>query len=282
MQIGLSFSKFNDLDLYAYFIRIKSRRSTLIKQMIRDYIHETHTINVEHLTETADIFEDKSLPKVLSVPVFIGKSDSDIVEYLKDCPPRMRAKCIKNILHIVIAPYAQSVYHYGAKPAYVPASVTEAANSPFPAPRTPEILSPPVEFWQNLISALQGVTLQTNLPVTANPSDARQSDVTEDTIQTDKPMTVEESRESVTQEKEADDILPEEKKTVEPTVEPEISEPTPAPEPEPMPQISRDMVRKEAVPIETDTVSTESSEAPEGIDGEDDDMLVDLFGVDFG
>lgn len=120
MQITLRLSRFNDLDLYAYFMGVEYRRSTLVKQLLRDYIRREHTVRLEAPNISAQTFTDPAIEKQITIPVTLGKSDEDIIQYLSDCPNRMRGKCVKSILRMMLAPYTQCAYHFSPVTPYAP------------------------------------------------------------------------------------------------------------------------------------------------------------------
>lgn len=112
MQITVRLSRKNDLELYVYFMR-EEKRSILIKALLSDYIHGRRPSGLGYITETAQTLEYETLPKELLISVFLGKaaSDQEIAGYFSDCPKGMRAHCIRSVLKIMVAPYAQNVYH---------------------------------------------------------------------------------------------------------------------------------------------------------------------------
>lgn len=120
-RILLRLSKTTDLDLYAYFSRVEYRKSTLVKQLLRDYIRKESTVRIQPPHITYDSFTDPALPKILTISIQLSQQDKDITDYLSDCPNGYRSKCIKSILRILLAPYTQSAFHREPVESYVPA-----------------------------------------------------------------------------------------------------------------------------------------------------------------
>ena len=120
-RILLRLSKITDLDLYAYFSMVEYRKSTLVKQLLRDYIRKESTVRIQPPHITYDNFTDPALPKILTISVQLNRGDEDIEQYLSDCPNGYRSKCMKSILRILLAPYTQSAFHREPVEVYVPA-----------------------------------------------------------------------------------------------------------------------------------------------------------------
>lgn len=120
-RILLRLSKITELDLYAYFIHVEYRKSTLVKQLLRDFIRRETTVRIRPPHITYDTFTDASMPKVLTISIQLGPQDKDITDYFADCPNGYRSKCMKSILRIMLAPYTQSAFHREAVEVYIPA-----------------------------------------------------------------------------------------------------------------------------------------------------------------
>lgn len=120
-RILLRLSKITELDLYAYFIHVEYRKSTLVKQLLRDFIRKETTVRIRPPHITYDTFTDASMPKVLTISIQLGPQDKDITDYFEDCPNGYRSKCMKSILRIMLAPYTQSAFHREAVEVYIPA-----------------------------------------------------------------------------------------------------------------------------------------------------------------
>lgn len=120
-RILLRLSKITELDLYAYFIHVEYRKSTLVKQLLRDFIRRETTVRIRPPHITYDTFTDASMPKVLTISIQLGPQDKDITDYFADCPNGYRSKCMKSILRIMLAPYTQSAFHREPVESYVPA-----------------------------------------------------------------------------------------------------------------------------------------------------------------
>ena len=120
-RILLRLSKTTDLDLYAYFSHVEYRKSTLVKQLLRDYIRKESTVRIRPLHITYDSFTDPDMPKILTISIQLNEQDKDITDYFSDCPNGYRSKCMKSILRIMLAPYTQSAYHREPVESYVPA-----------------------------------------------------------------------------------------------------------------------------------------------------------------
>lgn len=133
-RILLRLSKITDLDLYAYFSMVEYRKSTLVKQLLRDYIRKESTVRIQPPHITYDNFTDPALPKILTISVQLNRGDEDIEQYLSDCPNGYRSKCMKSILRILLAPYTQSAFHREPVEVYVPArQYMESENTnPYP------------------------------------------------------------------------------------------------------------------------------------------------------
>ena len=120
-RILLRLSKTTDLDLYAYFSHVEYRKSTLVKQLLRDYIRKESTVRIHPLHITYDSFTDPDMPKILTISIQLNEQDKDITDYFSDCPNGYRSKCMKSILRIMLAPYTQSAFHREPVESYVPA-----------------------------------------------------------------------------------------------------------------------------------------------------------------
>ena len=120
-RILLRLSKTTDLDLYAYFSHVEYRKSTLVKQLLRDYIRKESTVRIRPLHITYDSFTDPDMPKILTISIQLNEQDKDITDYFSDCPNGYRSKCMKSILRIMLAPYTQSSFHREPVEFYVPA-----------------------------------------------------------------------------------------------------------------------------------------------------------------
>lgn len=120
-RILLRLSKTTDLDLYAYFSHVEYRKSTLVKQLLRDYIRKEATVRIHPLHITYDSFTDPDMPKILTISIQLNEQDKDITDYFSDCPNGYRSKCMKSILRIMLAPYTQSAFHREPVESYVPA-----------------------------------------------------------------------------------------------------------------------------------------------------------------
>ena len=120
-RILLRLSKTTDLDLYAYFSHVEYRKSTLVKQLLRDYIRKESTVRIRPLHITYDSFTDPDMPKILTISIQLNEQDKDITDYFSDCPNGYRSKCMKSILRIMLAPYTQSAFHREPVESYVPA-----------------------------------------------------------------------------------------------------------------------------------------------------------------
>ena len=119
-RILLRLSKTTDLDLYAYFSHVEYRKSTLVKQLLRDYIRKESTVRIRPLHITYDSFTDPDMPKILTISIQLNEQDKDITDYFSDCPNGYRSKCMKSILRIMLAPYTQSAFHREPVESYVP------------------------------------------------------------------------------------------------------------------------------------------------------------------
>ena len=119
-RILLRLSKTTDLDLYAYFSHVEYRKSTLVKQLLRDYIRKESTVRIRPLHITYDSFTDPDMPKILTISIQLSEQDKDITDYFSDCPNGYRSKCMKSILRIMLAPYTQSAFHREPVESYVP------------------------------------------------------------------------------------------------------------------------------------------------------------------
>lgn len=136
-RILLRLSKTTDLDLYAYFSHVEYRKSTLVKQLLRDYIRKESTVRIRPLHITYDSFTDPDMPKILTISIQLNEQDKDITDYFSDCPNGYRSKCMKSILRIMLAPYTQSAFHREPVESYVPARQymeNETVNSANPYP----------------------------------------------------------------------------------------------------------------------------------------------------
>lgn len=120
-RILLRLSKTTDLDLYAYFSHVEYRKSTLVKQLLRDYIRKESTVRIRPLHITYDSFTDPDMPKILTISIQLNEQDKDITDYFSDCPNGYRSKCMKSILRIMLAPYTQSAFHREPVESYAPA-----------------------------------------------------------------------------------------------------------------------------------------------------------------
>ena len=149
MRIVLYLSRHADLDLYAYFRDVEYRKSTHAKQLLRDYIRKQQTVPVSPPRVTADTWSDTSLPKKLTIPIRFGQEDGDLIRYFEDIPSGLRAKCAKSILRALLAPYVQCAFHRDPVDIYVPDVKTQ-----------PVVRQPPVSDASNNDSVI-ACTMQT-------------------------------------------------------------------------------------------------------------------------
>lgn len=132
MRIVLYLSRHADLDLYAYFRDVEYRKSTHAKQLLRDYIRKQQTVPVSPPRVTADTWSDASLPKKLTIPIRFGQEDGDLIRYFEDIPSGLRAKCAKSILRALLAPYVQCAFHRDPVDIYVPDVKTQPVTRQSP------------------------------------------------------------------------------------------------------------------------------------------------------
>lgn len=111
MRIILRLSKNADLDLYSYFRDVEYQKSTHAKMLLRDFIYKQHTVRIRPPRVTADAWQDATLPKGITIPIYFGLKDSNLEEYFFDVPSGLRVKCAKSMLRAILAPYTQCAFH---------------------------------------------------------------------------------------------------------------------------------------------------------------------------
>lgn len=131
MTITLYISKRTDTDLFAYLFQ-KKKRSTLIKELLRDYIYHTNLVRLSRVNMTYEQLQE-SEKKSLSIPIMLTEEERDIIDFLSDCPRGTKSICIKNILRMYINPYVQNVFHTTERELYLPTAViTSSPVAPMP------------------------------------------------------------------------------------------------------------------------------------------------------
>ena len=124
MTITLYVSKRTDTDLFAYLLG-KKKRSTLIKGLLRDYIHHTSNIQLCPVNVSYEQLQTAE-KKSFSIPIMLTEEEHDIIDFLSDCPKGTKSICIKNILRMYINPYVQNVFHTTERELYLPTAVAVA------------------------------------------------------------------------------------------------------------------------------------------------------------
>ena len=113
MTISLYISKHADAELFAYFHCFPFKKSTFIKEVLKDYLCQTHRARPQMLSMTYE--EYLALPeKSLVIPITISsRHEQELIDFLEDCPRGMKSSCIKSLLKGALAPFSQSIYHTG-------------------------------------------------------------------------------------------------------------------------------------------------------------------------
>lgn len=110
-----------DIGLYTYLSRITYRRSSFVKDILKDYFFDTKRLHLQPLQNLADVTEEKDTLHIpLSFQLREGSEEFYIYQQLMSCKARQRGIFIRNILTQTLFPYYNNFYQ------------TEEANTVLP------------------------------------------------------------------------------------------------------------------------------------------------------